>query len=326
MAGAASVHQSDIRGTQGTGRWGRACSGSAVEDSLLTAFEPMVELTCARSNCEGLVRLSRPSFGARLTLVSQLADLAQVLLQNLNSSQLLLLVLYDGLGRNHLLGDSRRDEDKVLLADLDPALLGVELADADAFAHLAELELLGLVARKLDHVKPCDCRAVLAMALENARRAIEQSLEALDEDGPQRPCAEVAGHGLMAVEHALVVAEQGQDVGQGVVVGDERQVGVQVADEVVDLEVVVRLGGLWVWRGCVHVVVRAAPLALEVGRSRLRMAGMGHVEVGEGVGVVAGHCCAQRAAEKNMAVTQRSTGGLRGWRQRQRLAECERQR
>lgn len=107
----------------------------------------------------------------------------------------------------------------------------------------------------------------------------------------------------MAVENSLVVAKQREDVWQSVVIGDQRQVCVQVSCEVVDLEVVVCLGGLWVWRGCVHVLVRIAPFALEVGRRVLHMVGVGHVEVDKGVRVVTGHVVrAEGGAGKNMAV------------------------
>ena len=218
-----------------------------------------------------------------LTLISQLANLTQVALQNVQRAELLLLVFDDGLRRDHLLGNARGDEDKILLGYLHAALLGVELADADALAHLAQLELLGLVARKLDHVQPGHIGPLLPVALEHARRAVEQALESLDQDGPQRAGAEVAGHALVAVQDALVVAEQREDVGQGVIVCEQRQVDVAVAGEVVDLQVVARLGGLVGGSG-MHVVVRRAALALEVLGELSSMVVVVHCLRGGGVG------------------------------------------
>jgi hypothetical protein len=253
-----------------------------------------------------------------------LADLAQVLLQNLDSAQLLLLVLDDGLRGYHLLWDSRGNEHKVLFTNLDSALFCIELADTDAFAHLPELELLWLVARELDHVKPRDGRAVLAMALEDAWRAIKEALESLDKNGTQRPCAQVTGHGLMAVEDALVVAEEGEDVGKCIVISNQWQVCVQVSDEVVDLEMVVRLGGFGVWRCCVHILMRGAALALEISRSRLGWMGVRHVEVDDSVRVVAGHGApteAERGGGK--LVWWRADGGRSGCAADGRWAETQ---
>jgi hypothetical protein len=228
-----------------------------------------------------------------LTLIGQLTYLPQVLLQDLDCAKLLFLVLDNGLRRDHLLRDARRDEHKVLLGYLHAALLGIELADADALAHLAQLELLRLVARKLDHIQPRHVGDVLAIALQHARRPVEQALEALDQDGSQRPCAQIAGHALVAVQHALVVAEQRQDVGQRVIVRDQGQVVVDLAHEVVDLQVVVRLGGFGQRRRRNVVgVVRGAPLALEVAVEHGRMLLGGHGALVRGVRVESGHACA----------------------------------
>jgi hypothetical protein len=122
-------------------------------------------------------------------------------------------------------------------------LLRVELADPYAFTHLSQLKLLGLVARELDHVQPGDRGAVLSMALQHARRPIKQPLESLDQYRPQRSCAEVAGHTLMAVQHALVVAQQREYVRKRVIIGNQRQIIFEMSYEIVDLEVIVRLGG-----------------------------------------------------------------------------------
>jgi hypothetical protein len=241
-------------------------------------------------------------------LVRQLTYLTQVLLQNLDCAKLLLLVLDDWLRRDHLLRYARRDEDKVLLGDLDAALLGVELADSDALAHLAELELLWLVARKLDHVQPRDIGDILAVALQHPRRPVEQALKALDQDGSQRPCAEIAGHALMAVQHALVVAEQRQDVGQRVVVCDQGQVVVDLAHEVVDLQVIVRLGVFGQRRRrSVESVVRRAALALQVAVEHRRMLGGGHGALVRGVRVEGGHDALAQGDGGSAG------GGARGW-------------
>jgi hypothetical protein len=214
----------------------------------------------------------------RLTLISQLTYLTQVLLKDLNCTQLLLFVLDDGLWWNHLLGYTRRNEYKVFLGDLHAALLGVELADSHALAHLTQLKLLGFVSGELYHVQPGHSCAILSMALQNARRAIEQPLESLNQDGSQRSCAKIACHALVAVEHALVVAKQREYVGQSVIVGDQRQVLVELACEVVDLQVVVRLGGFGEWRrGKVDSVVRRASLSLEIAVRHGRMVLRGHV-------------------------------------------------
>jgi len=178
-----------------------------------------------------------------LTLVGQLAYLTQVLLKYLNRAKLFLFVLDDGLGRYHLLWYTRRDEHEVLLGNLYATLFGVELANSHAFAHLPQLKLFRLIACKVDDIQPGYSGSVLAMALEHSWRAIEQPFEAFDEDRTQRSSAKITGHALMAVQHALVVAEQRQDVWKGVIVGNQWQVLIELACEVVDLQVVVRLGG-----------------------------------------------------------------------------------
>ena len=57
MTGAAAVHERYVRGAQWAGRRGRAGGRSAVEDGLLATLEPVIELSCARSNCVRLVYL-----------------------------------------------------------------------------------------------------------------------------------------------------------------------------------------------------------------------------------------------------------------------------
>lgn len=178
----------------------------------------------------------------------------------------------------------------------------VELADPDSLTHLAQLELFWLVARELDDIQPGHGGAVFPVALEHPWGTIKQPLEPLDQDGAERPRAEVAGHALMAVQDALVVAEQRQDGWKGVLVGDERQVVVEVAGEVVDLQVVVCLGSFGQWRrGRVGMAGRRAAFALVVGRGGWRMVLRrvgGHADaLAHGGDVDVGHGESGRAAE-----------------------------
>jgi len=146
------------------------------------------------------------------------------------------------------------------------------------------------------------------MALEYSWGAVEQPFESLDQDGSQRSCAQVAGHALVAVQHALVVAEDGEYVGQGVIVGNQRQVLFEVSGEVVDLEVVVGLSGFGDGRGRsqVHLMRRTA-FALEVAGQRRRMVlcrMRGHGALSRSVRFRVGHTLAWRDA--GLVITTRA--------------------
>lgn len=80
----------------------------------------------------------------------------------------------------------------------------------------------------------------------------------MDEDGSERAGAKVAGHAFMAVQDAFVVRDKGEEGGEGIMLGgDEGEDFGELADEVVDLEVVVgvclvllgRRCGLFRWLG-----------------------------------------------------------------------------
>lgn len=164
--------------------------------------------------------------------------MSQILLQYLQGTELLLLVLADGLRRDHLLRHAGRDQHVVLLGDLYAGLLGVDLADAEAVAGLFEIELLGFVLGELDDVQPGDVGSLLAVRLEDLGRAIEEAFEAFDEDGSQGARAQVSGDALVAVEDAIVVGDEAENGWKCVVGGDEGQVVLELAGQVVDLKVV----------------------------------------------------------------------------------------
>lgn len=107
------------------------------------------------------------------TLIRDLDDLLEVSLQNLQGTQLLLLILDDRLGRNHLLRHSRCDQNEIFLADLNPALFRVELTDAYAIARLLQVELFGFVLGELDDIEPGDVGRVFPVGFEHAGWAIE---------------------------------------------------------------------------------------------------------------------------------------------------------
>lgn len=87
----------------------------------------------------------------------------------------------------------------------------------------------------------------------------------------------------MAVEDTLVVAEEGEDVRESVVVSDEREVVVAMAGEVVNLEVVAGLGRFGQRRG-MHRIVGWTPFALQVAR-----VGVHGLSFALGGGIDAGH-------------------------------------
>lgn len=171
-------------------------------------------------------------------MIGQLDDLAEIALEQLESGQFLFLVLVDGLGRDHFLRHAGLDENVVLLGDLDAGVLELDVADGGPGARLVEGEVVGLVPGKVDDVEPGDGRGAVLGLAEHAGRAVKEALEALDEDGAEGAGAHVAGDGLVAVENAVVESEEVEDVGHGVVGGDEGDVFVEAAGEVVDLEVV----------------------------------------------------------------------------------------
>lgn len=203
------------------------------------------------------------------------------------------------------MGNTTADQHVVLLTNLNAALLRIELADANPFAHLAQGELLGLVVRKLDNVEPGHIGRFFAMRLQDLGRAVEQALEALDEYRSKRAGAEIAGHALVAVEHALVLAQQLQDARQGVIAGDKGQVLGVLAGEVVDLEVVGGFGrlGRRRRRSMRGGIVRRAALALELlghgggRRGRVVVGALVHGFGGEQRGRERGPCgsCERRA-------------------------------
>jgi hypothetical protein len=141
-------------------------------------------------------------------LVGHLDDLLHVFLQNLQRPQLLLLVLDDGLRRDHLLRHARRDQHVVLLGDLDPALFGVELADAHPVPGFLQVELLRFILRELHNVQPGHGGAFLPMRLEDPRRPVKEALKALDEDRTERACAEIPGDAFMPMEDAIILPNQ----------------------------------------------------------------------------------------------------------------------
>ena len=171
-------------------------------------------------------------------MIGNLDDLLDVLLQDFQGAQLLLLILDDGLRGNHLLRHAGSDQHKVLLADLNATLLGVELADAHPIAGLFEVELLGLALGKLDHVQPGDVGGVLSVRFEHTRGTVEEALEALDQDGSQGTGAQVTGDALVAVQDAVVFADQVDDGGHVVIGGDQGKVIGVLTGEIVDLQVI----------------------------------------------------------------------------------------
>ena len=143
-------------------------------------------------------------------MISKLHDPTQILLQYLQRPQFLLLILPNRLLRDQLFRHPALDQNVVFLTDLHPALLRIELADPVSLPLLLQIELFRLVAGKFYNVEPADGCAFLAMSLEHARWTIENTFEALDEDWTQRSSAEVAGHGFMALEDAIIVGYEGQ--------------------------------------------------------------------------------------------------------------------
>lgn len=169
------------------------------------------------------------------TLISHLSNLLEVFLQYLKCAQLLLLILDDWLWGDHLLRHARCDQHKVLLADLHPALFGVELADASTVTRLLQDELIRLIFGEFDNIQPSHCRSILTMLLDHLRGRVEQSLKALDQDRTQRTCAQVAGDTLMALEDSVIFSDQMDDRGHTIIGGDEGEVFGALAREVVDL-------------------------------------------------------------------------------------------
>lgn len=118
----------------------------------------------------------------------------------------------------------------------------------------------------------------------------------------------------MAVEDALVVAEEGENVGESVVVGDEREVVVAMAGEVVNLEVVAGLGRFGQRRG-MHRIVGWTPFALQVARvgvHGLSFALGGGIDAGHGGG--RRHLFMETGGEGVVEMRALGSGDLEGWR------------
>lgn len=86
------------------------------------------------------------------TLIGELDNMTKILFQYLQCTQLFLFVFEDGLWGYKPLRHARRYEFMVFLRNLYAALLGIELADGVAVSRLLQIELLGLVARKIHHI------------------------------------------------------------------------------------------------------------------------------------------------------------------------------
>lgn len=205
--------------------------------------------------------------------IRRISNLPQRPLQNLTSPHLLLLILPNGQGWDQLLTPAAADEQEILLADLHTHLFlrVVELAYPPSFRKGRQRELRRVRAREVDDVEPGDLWRAGVVSVGSERKGggfgmrgddlgwgVEAAFEALDQDWTERSGAEVAGERFVPVEHVGVVRQDGEDVGEGVIFADERQVFCALSREVVDLELVV---------GAVAVAITGAA-ALGFGRRR----------------------------------------------------------
>jgi len=142
-----------------------------------------------------------------LALIGKRDNLSQVFFEYLQRSQLFLLVLHNWLRRDQFLWHPARDQDIIFFRDLHPTLFGVELAYSNAIPHLLQVELLGLVASKFDHVQPRN-GSVFSMRFQYAWRTIEEALETTDEDWADRASAKVACNAFVAMDDALVIRDK----------------------------------------------------------------------------------------------------------------------
>lgn len=141
------------------------------------------------------------------TLIGNLNNLLQILLQDLQCAQFFLLVLDDWLRGDHLLWHPGCNKHIIFLADFNSTLLGIELADAHSIARLLQIKLFRLALGKFDDIQPGDVRRFFTMRLEYTRRAVKQALETLDQDGSQRTCAEVTRDTFVAMKYAVIFAD-----------------------------------------------------------------------------------------------------------------------
>ncbi len=101
------------------------------------------------------------------------------------------------------------DEEEVFFANLHAKLLLriVELTHPLSFGKRAERELSGVRSSKLDDLEPCDlvwtllgvAGCPLMVRSYNLWRRVEATLETLDENWSQWPCAQVGGQRLMSI-------------------------------------------------------------------------------------------------------------------------------
>lgn len=122
------------------------------------------------------------------TLVSHLHDLAEILLQYLEGTELFLLILLYWLWRDELLRHSTCDQHIVFFRYLHPTLLRIKLTDLEPIAHPVEVELLRFVSCEIDDIEPGDI-GIFAVRFQDMRRAIEKSFKSLDENRTKRTSA-----------------------------------------------------------------------------------------------------------------------------------------
>lgn len=180
--------------------------------------------------------------------VGSIRELLELRLEQVAGTDLFLFVLPDRQGRDELLASSTVNEQKVFLADLHAELLlrVIKLADSSAFGEGAEGELGRMRAGEFNNLQPGDvvCGVVrvasstLVVRRNNFGRRIETSLKALDQDRTKRPCAEVGGQRLVPVQNTGVGGQQREQVRQGVVFADQRQVFGKLAGEIIYAELV----------------------------------------------------------------------------------------
>ena len=149
--------------------------------------------------------------GASRNLVSQLCDVLDIPLKNIQRDQLLLFVFGDRLRRYQLLGYATLEQSPVMFRDLDLAPASGELTNPRSIFRLRQNELIRVVVCKSHDVQPAHTRVARMLRpgpLQDPRLPGENALEAIDHDIAERACAEIRGQALGPVQRFEVAVQR----------------------------------------------------------------------------------------------------------------------
>lgn len=160
-----------------------------------------------------MTQLSRP----RSNHIGSVRKLSKLCFEHIAGADLFLFILPNWQWRNKLLAPPTVNEEEVFFADLHTQLLLriVELTDPSTFGKCAQSKLSRVRASEFNDFKPCYgvgrivrvAGSTFVVRSNNLGRRIKATLEALNQNGPERSRAEIRGQRFMSVKNAGIRGE-----------------------------------------------------------------------------------------------------------------------